>query len=145
MKHISAAALLAGLLLAACGGSAPAAPAAALPMLELSVEARDFSYEPAMLELLAGQPVGLTLVNLGALEHDLSVMEIALQAPAVEHSPDGHSMEMSETPELHVSAQAGETGLVEFTPTQAGAYEFYCTVAGHKEAGMVGTLIVRQP
>ena len=25
----------------------------------------------------------------------------------------------------------------------AGTYEFYCTVAGHKEAGMVGTLTVK--
>lgn len=142
MKH-AALVLLAGLLLAACGGSAPEAPPP--QTVELTVETTDFTYEPATIEVTAGQTVRLTLVNLGALEHDLSVMEIALQAPAVEQSHDGHVMEMTTTPDLHVSAQAGATGQVEFTPTQPGAYEFYCTVAGHKEAGMVGMLIVQQP
>lgn len=30
-----------------------------------------------------------------------------------------------------------------FTPTQPGTYEFYCSVPGHKDAGMKGTLTVQ--
>jgi uncharacterized cupredoxin-like copper-binding protein len=32
-----------------------------------------------------------------------------------------------------------------FTPSKAGTYAVLCTVAGHKEAGMVGTLTVKAP
>ena len=43
---------------------------------------------------------------------------------------------------VHVAAAQGHEGTVTFTPTEAGTYEFYCTVAGHKASGMVGKLIV---
>jgi uncharacterized cupredoxin-like copper-binding protein len=34
--------------------------------------------------------------------------------------------------------------VLEFASTVPGTYEFYCTVVGHKDAGMTGTLIVKQ-
>jgi len=37
----------------------------------------------------------------------------------------------------------GGTGTVTFNSGAPGTYEFYCKVPGHKEAGMVGTLIVQ--
>ena len=48
-------------------------------------------------------------------------------------------------PELHVAALMGQMATLEFTPTKPGTYEFFCTVAGHKEAGMKGTLVVKAP
>ncbi|TMW73916.1 plastocyanin/azurin family copper-binding protein [Alteribacter natronophilus] len=35
-----------------------------------------------------------------------------------------------------------ETSSIIFTPLKTGTYEFFCTIPGHKEAGMRGTLIV---
>jgi uncharacterized cupredoxin-like copper-binding protein len=58
----------------------------------------------------------------------------------------GHEIgNMTTEPQLHVAAMMGQTGVLEFTPTKPGTYEFFCTVAGHKEAGMVGTLVVKVP
>ncbi len=38
---------------------------------------------------------------------------------------------------------AGQTTMLSFTaPSQPGAYQFWCDVPGHAEAGMVGELIV---
>ncbi|MBI4078822.1 MAG: cupredoxin domain-containing protein [Candidatus Levybacteria bacterium] len=37
---------------------------------------------------------------------------------------------------------AGSQETVEFVADKIGTFEFYCSVAGHKEDGMVGTLIV---
>ncbi len=50
---------------------------------------------------------------------------------------------MADQPKLHVVAAAESRGTLTFTPTKPGQYEFYCTVAGHKEAGIVGVLTVK--
>lgn len=46
---------------------------------------------------------------------------------------------------LHVHTGSGEQASVTFTPTEPGTYEFYCTVPGHREAGMIGQLTVTAP
>ncbi|MFP3361613.1 plastocyanin/azurin family copper-binding protein, partial [Planococcus sp. SIMBA_143] len=43
---------------------------------------------------------------------------------------------------FHLHAQANSSNQLEFLPTEKGVYEFFCTVPGHKENGMTGTLIV---
>lgn len=84
------------------------------------------------------------MVNEGALEHDFSIMEIHVEDMGeVDEEEMEHDMgDMDMQPDLHFSAPAGETRSITFTPTEAGTYEFVCTVPGHKEAGMTGTLIV---
>lgn len=138
---------LAVFVLAACGGSQEAAePAADAEHQEVTVEAVDLAFTPGTVEVAAGQPVKLTLQNNGALEHDFSIMEIEVEGvheEAGEHDDEaGHTMTVD--PELHVAAAAGTAGSLEFTANHAGTYEFFCSVTGHKEAGMVGTLIVEE-
>ena len=53
----------------------------------------------------------------------------------------GHSFDIDELG-LHVSMPPGEPALALFTAGAPGTYTFYCGVPGHREAGMVGTLIV---
>lgn len=121
-------------------------PNAAAPQV-LTVEAVDLGFSPPTLEVTAGQPIKLTLQNNGALEHDFSVTEIPIEGTAEEAGGSGHAAGHgdSEEPDLHVSALGGQTATLEFTPTEPGRYDFWCTVAGHKEAGMIGTLVVQAP
>lgn len=130
--------------LAACGADEPASTA------ELSVTATDLAYGATRLEVMARQPVKLTLHNEGALEHDFSIMEMPhtgeVMVEEMESEMAGHDMgQMTTDPEIHVAAPVGGSSIVEFTPSTPGEYEFFCTVAGHKEAGMVGTLVVTAP
>ncbi len=47
--------------------------------------------------------------------------------------------------ELYVDQQFtyGKDASVMFTASKKGVFRFYCAVPGHKEAGMIGTLIVQ--
>jgi len=53
----------------------------------------------------------------------------------------GHSFDIDEF-DLHVSMPPGQPALALFKVSTPGTYTFYCGVPGHREAGMVGTLIV---
>jgi uncharacterized cupredoxin-like copper-binding protein len=104
------------------------------------------TFNPSSFEVTAGAPVVLTLINEDTLEHDFSILEIPVESVS---EPDAvsaeHQMEMGEDarePAMHVAAEPNATNQVTFTPTRPGTYEFYCTVPGHKEAGMVGTMVV---
>jgi len=119
-------------LLAACASAGDEAQAVTLKL-------KDISYTSTTLEAAVGQPVALTLINEGALEHDFSIKRIAVTGVS-ESNPVDHGHTHGD---LHAAVRPGEMNVLTFTPTEPGVYEFYCTVSGHKEAGMVGTLIVR--
>lgn len=98
--------------------------------------------------ILAGQQVTVTMDNQGTLEHDFVIQEIPVEKTAAESGEGataGHRMdEMVIEPAVPMGAMAGMSSSVTFIPTVPGTYEYFCAVAGHKEAGMVGTLIVRE-
>lgn len=128
---------LVGLGLAACGPGATAKQ-------NVSLEVQDFEFAPKTLQVQAGQSVTVSMKNTGTVAHDWSIMEIPTVGEA--HSsadPKGHTMEGMQDPELHVAVAPGTTGKLEFKPSKAGTYEFFCTVAGHRDLGMTGQLIVQ--
>ncbi len=103
------------------------------------------------MEVLAGQQLAVNLENMGTLEHDFVIQEIPVEATAAESEPDNegmaaHTMDETEVePAVHMGAMAGMSSSITFIPTKPGTYEFFCAVPGHREAGMVGTLNVREP
>lgn len=114
---------------------------------EVIVTTTDLAFDTNRIEVTANQPVVLTLRNDGALEHDFSIMHIPVQVTdAAEEDEAGHDMgAMEEMPELHVAAMPGMSNSVTFTPTEPGEYTYLCTVSGHQDAGMTGTLVVTAP
>jgi nitrite reductase (NO-forming) len=46
--------------------------------------------------------------------------------------------------DVHVAADRDETAEGGLRADTAGEYTYYCTVAGHREAGMEGTLVVEE-
>lgn len=123
--------------LAACSG--------APTPTEITLDAIGMSYQPTMIEVNAGQPVKIVFRNNDTLDHDFSVMDIPVASVGATSEPmAGHGTgQMAEAPALHIAVMMGKSGVLEFTPTKPGTYEFFCTVAGHKDAGMVGTLVVK--
>lgn len=105
---------LTGVLVAACGGGAGSQPPASAGF---SLSATEFEFDPATLQVPAGGEVKITLVNGGTIEHDITV--------------DALSVKIYATPGQSVSGTA---------TFAAGTYEFYCSIPGHKQAGMIGTI-----
>jgi len=108
--------------LAACGeddagADLPAVQGPASPKLE--VTATEMAYEPDAVAVDAGD-VEVVLHNEGSMLHDLRI----------------------EDEELVVEAMSGETGTGEIS-LEAGSYQFFCSISGHREAGMEGVLEVR--
>ncbi len=112
---------------------------------ELRITATDIAYDVDTLEVQAGQPVKLVYVNEGVLEHDFVIekMNLTIMMSDSSHDSEHVGHDMSDTKAaLHLSVKSGETGYIEFTALEPGEYTFYCSVVGHKEAGMIGKLIV---
>ena len=111
---------------------------------EITVEASDFAYKPVSITVPAGETVTMTLNNIGKVEHDFVIEKINVtNVEASDTGPAAHH-QMGHEPEydLHFYAKAGETSTLQFTALESGTYEIFCSVEGHKEAGMIGKLVV---
>jgi len=148
LRHGSgiAAALFVAIMLAVgagCGGSdddsgdTPAPPAATsteAPATE--APATDAPAEATTLEI----PAAVAGLAFEVTEATAPAGEITLSMP--NPSPLPHNIAVDE-PEKAVGEIVNTDGVSEITVTfPAGAYEYYCSVPGHREAGMVGTLTV---
>jgi plastocyanin len=116
--RILAAGVLTGISMAvvvACGPAAPESTAIQVAMGD------DFRFDPAVITVQVGQPVELEIASTGALEHNFISDSLGVTSTNV---------------------QGGQSETLTFTPGTPGEYEFYCKIAGHREAGMVGTIVV---
>lgn len=151
---LAVAGVAAVLALAACTRpSAPTATAApttkpsagGTAAQEIVLNARDIAFAPSALSLRAGVPARLVFVNNGQIEHDVTIADIIGDGKTAEghgHEETSHAMGQPAAGTVHVSAHAGDRPTVEFTP-KAGTFEYACSLPGHKDAGMRGTLTVK--
>ena len=127
--------VLLSVFLMACGASSPAK--------EMTVNMTEFGFEPNTITVTAGEPVKLTLVNNGAVEHDFVVEVIPVKDVSTEGMEMDHMSGDHAEYDLHTATAAGATSTLSFTATTPGTYKIICSVPGHKEAGMTGELIVK--
>jgi plastocyanin len=88
----------------------------------IELDSTSFSFDPDEITVAAGEDVAIVLSS-DDLLHDFTIDEI----------------------DVHVAADRGETAEGGLRADEPGEYTFYCTVAGHREAGMEGTLVVEAP
>jgi uncharacterized cupredoxin-like copper-binding protein len=129
----------------------PGAPAAtptdapgggAQPGATIDLALQDIAYSETEIEATAGQAITIRMTNEGVLPHDFVIDEIDVADLELSGDATEQGVE-ADNPDIGVHLQSGQSGDVTFTPQQAGEYTFYCSVPGHREAGMEGTLIVR--
>ena len=118
------AALTAGLSLAGCGASGPTPPTGASTgdsagSQQITLTAKDNFFEPKTLQVEAGKPIQLTVVNGGQNVHEVEVKDLM---PETKLAP-------------------GQSKTVDIPPQPAGTHRIYCEI--HEDEGMEGELVVR--
>lgn len=122
------------LILAACGGGGSSASTS------IKVDMVEFMFTPDSYTVPAGQEITIELKNSGAIEHEFVIMKFGTEvSQPFDDNDEGNIYWEKEV-------AAGQTETMTFTaPTEPGTYQVVCGIAGHMEAGMVGTLVVVAP
>lgn len=88
---------------------------------EFTVMGSSFKFAPATFTVNKGDRVKITFKNNGGT-HNFVIDEFNVKSDTL---------------------QSNEDTTVEFTADQAGSFEYYCSVANHRQMGMKGTLVVK--
>jgi uncharacterized cupredoxin-like copper-binding protein len=100
----------------------------------------DMQFKPGMLSIKQGETIRFRVKNTGALLHEFVIGTPAENARHAELMLKFPGMEHDEPYMAHVDP--GKTGEIVWTFNRAGQFEFACLIAGHFQAGMVGTIVV---
>jgi plastocyanin len=99
-------------------GRSGSAPAAGAPNIRIA--AREFSFNPGDVRLRSGKTVNIVFENRGMMFHTLTVGGLGFD----------------------LRANGGDSISGSLRPQRPGTYPFLCSVPGHAEAGMRGTIRV---
>lgn len=88
---------------------------------EIAVVGTEFAFSPSTITLKAGERVKVSFRNGGQVIHNWIVERQGIGTQTI---------------------AGGANDSVEFTAPAAGTYTYFCSVPGHRERGMVGTLKV---
>lgn len=88
--------------------------------ISVPVVGEQMSFSPSQIKVKRGEAVTINFASKDGL-HDWVIDEFNASTKTV---------------------SAGETASVTFVANKAGTFEYYCSVANHRQQGMVGTLIV---
>lgn len=93
----------------------------------VSITLTEFQITPSEVTVQAGTPVRFTVQNAGTVEHNF----------VVELEDEGIEQQL-----FAMNLKPGETRTADYTFPEAGSWEMYCPVDGHKDHGMMGDLEV---
>ena len=107
----------------------------------IAVEMNDtMRFTPDKISVKAGETVRFFLVNKGKVPHEMVI--------GMAEEIDEHAAMMKKMPGMvhkeanQINLAPGQRGGIVWQFAKAGTVSFACLVPGHKEAGMVGTVVV---
>ena len=111
------------------------------PARTVEVSMSEMAYAPARIEVKRGEQVRFVIRNTGADDHEflLATTEENLKhAKAMEKEPH---MEHAEPNGVRLAPKKSAEIVWKFT--KAGTFEYSCLIPGHREAGMIGQVLVK--
>lgn len=125
------------ILLAGCGTDA--SPAATTQVSVTGTDSLDF--EPDDFAVPAGEEITVDLTAGKAVEHDFTIEDAAdVGTTGDDVCDEGHTIAPGDLAVAH--ADPGQTITGTFEIDEPGTYTLYCSVAGHRQSGMLGKLTV---
>ncbi len=109
------------------------------------VEMTNFAFTPDTLEVNAGEVLEIAVQNVERVLHDFTIDEIDADVHISYLGGTGQHAhaEPEKEADVHFALTEPGSGVVHIKVHEPGEYVIYCSVPGHREAGMVGTLIVK--
>lgn len=129
--------------IAAAGGAADSrfGPKSVAASQTATITVKSVYFEPYDLKLTAGVPVVLEYVNDGTMKHDLVIDGINEIDAVVAAGSSKDPAPPMKPGSVRLVAEKGQSVRVTFIP-RAGKFDFYCSDAGHRGAGLRGTILV---
>jgi len=84
--------------------------------------AEDIVWSTDLIEAQLGQEIQLTIRNDGVLDHNFEFAELA----------------------INVLLTPGESQTLSFVLSEAGTFDYICSIPGHEEAGMAGVITISE-
>lgn len=88
---------------------------------EVLVIGTEFAFSPSTITVQAGEQVKINFQNGGSAPHNLVIEDLGVKTRTI---------------------GGGQTDTIEFTAPVSGTYTIFCSIPGHKAAGMEGSLLV---
>jgi uncharacterized cupredoxin-like copper-binding protein len=122
-------------------GDLEAAPKDVLALVEMT----SFAFTPDTIEVSAGEVLEIAIQNADPLLHDFTIDKIDADVHISYLGGTGQHehFEAEKGADVHFALTEPASGIVHLKVHEPGEYVFYCTVPGHREAGMEGKLIVQ--
>lgn len=137
---VSGALVVGVLVVSACGDDGPNATTMDATPGIVVTGTDQLTFEPDAFEMPAGAANTIGLASGSGVEHDFVVADAADVGAVRGEDQDDADVEAGD---LYVAqSDAGQTTNATLTIDEPGTYQVYCSVPGHREAGMTATLTV---
>lgn len=111
------------------------------PARKIEILMNEMDYSPVVIEVKRGEQVRFVIRNVGAEAHEFllaTTAENLKHGEAMKKNPD---MEHDEPNGLRLAAK--KSGEVLWKFSNIGTFEYSCLIPTHREAGMIGKVIVK--
>lgn len=107
----------------------------------IEVTMTEFAFDPATIEVSAGETIEFVLVNQGQIEHEFRLTDQHGVEDHLEGGHEDHGDDSGEDDTSKVLVPAGETRTLTVSFSEESQIDLYaCLLPGHYEAGMKGDL-----
>lgn len=92
------------------------------PTKTFTVSAKEYGFTPSKISVNKGDHIVITFKNMGSFSHNLTISDLGLATDTL---------------------ASGQSATLDFVASQTGTFSFICSVDGHKDLGMQGSLEVK--
>jgi uncharacterized cupredoxin-like copper-binding protein len=111
------------------------------PSRTIEVGMSEMAYAPARIEVKRGEQIRFVIRNTGADDHEFLLATTAENLKHAKAMMENPHMEHDEPNGVRLAPKKAAEILWKFT--HAGTFEYSCLIPGHREAGMIGQVLVK--